>query len=113
MAEELSNEAKELLMQFQGYQQQLQNVMIQKENFKLQGMEMDRALEELNSTKQTMAFKIVGNIMVNKTVEDLKKELGENKEDLDLRLKSMGGVELKLKEKLKDLQSKLQGMMKG
>ncbi len=113
MPEELSDEAKELLIQFQGYQQQMQNVLIQKENFKLQSMEVDRALEELGATKQASAFKVVGSIMINKPVEELKKELGESKEDLGIRLKSMDAVELKLKEKLKDIQARLKGMMKG
>ena len=44
---DLSDEAKDLLVQFQSYQQQLQNVYIQKENLKIQEMEIEKALEEL------------------------------------------------------------------
>ena len=76
-------------------------------------MEMDRALEELNATKQTTAYKIVGNIMVSKTVADIKKEFSENKDDMIIKIKSMDTMELKIKEKLKDLQNKLKDIMKG
>jgi|FaiFalDrversion2_1042247.scaffolds.fasta_scaffold00504_3 prefoldin beta subunit len=112
MVEELSDEAKELLLQFQSYQQQLQNILIQKETLKLQEIEVEKALEELNATKQTSAYKIVGNIMLSKSVEDLKKELNESKEELSLRIKSIESVELKIKEKLKELQNKLKDIIK-
>jgi prefoldin beta subunit len=112
MVEELSDEAKELLLQFQSYQQQLQNILIQKETLKLQEIEVEKALEELNATKQTSAYKIVGNIMLSKSVEDLKKELNESKEELSLRIKSIESVELKIKDKLKELQNKLKDIIK-
>ncbi len=112
MPVELSDEARELLIQFQGYQQQLQNVLIQKESLKLQSLEIERALEELNATKQTAAYKIVGSVMINKNIEDLKKELNETKEDMGIKMKSMDTIELKLKERLKDLQIKLKNAIK-
>lgn len=112
MPGELSDEAKELLVQFQSYQQQLQNVLIQKESLKLQNMEIERSLEELAATKQTSAYKIVGTVMISKSIDELKKDMGEEKEDLSLKTKSLDSIELKLKEKLKDLQDRLRGEIK-
>jgi prefoldin beta subunit len=107
---ELSEEAKNLLMQFQAYQQQMQSVMIQKESMKLQLMEIDRAMEELGKTKQATAYKITGNIMVSKPVGELKKELSDVKEEVDIRIKSLEKTEERLNGKLKELGEKLKGI---
>jgi len=107
---ELSEEAKNLLMQFQTYQQQMQSVMIQRESMKLQLMEIDRAVEELDKSKQTTAYKITGNIMVSKPVAELKKELVETKEEVDIRIKSLEKTEERLNTKLKELGEKLKGI---
>ncbi len=112
MPEQLSDDAKELLMQFQSYQQQMQNVMIQKETLKMQSLEIEKAVEELNGTKQENAYKIVGSVMVKKDINELKKELADSKEDFGLKIKSLDTVELKIKEKLKDLQGKLRNILK-
>ena len=79
---------------------------------KLQNFEIDKALEELNTSNEKKAYKIVGNVMISKSMEELKKELNETKETIDVRLKGFEKMEEKLTSKLKDLQEKLQGMMK-
>lgn len=98
---------EDLIVQFQSYQQQLQNVLIQKENMKLQSMEIERALEELNSTKEKNAYKITGTIMLSKPVEELNKELNETKENIDIRIKSLEKTEEKFSSKLREMQGKL------
>jgi prefoldin beta subunit len=104
MAKEVNPEEE-----FQFYQQQLQTVLIQKESLKLQTAEIDGALEELSKTEQKNAFKIVGNIMVSKSVEELKKELQEMKEEIDLRINSLEKTEERIMNKLKDLQASIKG----
>jgi chaperonin cofactor prefoldin len=46
----VTEEDRKFLGQFQSYQQQLQGLMIQKENLKLQIMEIEKALEELEAS---------------------------------------------------------------
>lgn len=104
---ELTQEQKTMVAQFQLYQQQMQNVLLQKESMRIQEMEIDRALEELKATKQTSAYKITGNIMVSKPVDELRKELEEAKEEVGVRLKSLEATETKFNDKLKELQEKL------
>ncbi len=101
-----------MVEEFQLYQQQMQSLLIQKESLKLQDLEIDKALEELNAAQQKTAYKITGSIMVSKSVEDLKKELQETKETLDVQLKSMEKAEQKINDKLKELQEKLQALIK-
>jgi prefoldin beta subunit len=104
MAKEVNPEEE-----FQFYQQQLQTLLIQKESLKLQTAEIDGALEELGKTEQKNAFKIVGNVMVSKSVEELKKELQEMKEEIDLRINSLEKTEERIMNKLKDLQASIKG----
>jgi prefoldin beta subunit len=76
---------------------------------KLQNREIESALEELGKTEQKNAFKIVGNIMVSKSVEELKKELQDMKEETELRIKSLEKTEERIINKLKELQASLKG----
>ncbi|MBI2547434.1 MAG: prefoldin subunit beta [Candidatus Aenigmarchaeota archaeon] len=101
-----------MVMQFQQYQQQLQSVLIQKETLQMQLMEMNKAVEELDSSKNEKAYKITGQIMVSKPVEDIKKELLETKEALEIRIQSMEKTEEKITLKLKEMESELRKLMK-
>lgn len=98
--------------QFQTYQQQLQSVLIQKETMQLQLMEISKALEELDSTKNEKAYKITGQIMVSKPVEELKKDLGETKEAIEVRINSLGKTEEKITAKLKEMEAELRKLVK-
>jgi len=109
---EVPEETKRMIVEFQNYQQQLQGVLIQKESLKLQNMEIDRALEELEKTKQTSAYKITGQIMISKPVKELKEEMNELKEMIDLRVKNLEKGEERISTKLKDLQEKLKEVIK-
>ena len=109
---EISEDTRNLINQFQNYQQQLQNVLIQKESLKLQNLEIDKAIEELGKSNQPTAYKITGQIMISKSVEELKKELNETKEAIDVRLKSLEKNEGRFTAKLNELQTKLKDVIK-
>ncbi|TAL47271.1 prefoldin subunit beta [archaeon] len=109
---DLTQEQRTMVAQFQMYQQQMQNLLMQKESMKIQEVELQRAIEELSVTKQVSAYKITGSIMVSKPVQELKKELEEAKEDIGVRLKSVEATEARFESKLKELQSKLTEALK-
>ena len=105
-------QTREMLGQFQQYQQQLQSILMQKETMQMQLMEITKALEELDSTKNEKAYKITGQIMVSKPVEELKKELSETKEAIDVRVQSLERAEEKFTVKLKEMESELRKLVK-
>lgn len=109
---ELSQEAQQTLMSLQISQQQLQNVMAQKEGLKMQEMEIDRALEELKKSKDDDVYKAVGPILIKTAKKDLEKELGDRQETGKIRLKSLENEETQLKERMETQQKKLQEMLK-
>ena len=108
----VTEDDKKFLEQFQAYQQQLQTILIQKENLKLQTIEIDKAVEELDASKGTKAYKIVGPIMVQKDLKKLKTELKERKDNFDLRTKTLEKAEQRITTKLKEMEPKLRKMMK-
>jgi prefoldin beta subunit len=109
---EMSDEAKQMLMEFQAYQQQLQSLMMQKESLKLQDLEIDKAVEELEKSGQKTAFKIAGSVMISKPSEEIVADLKETKEAIQVRLKSFEKAEDRITERLKEIQAKLQEEVK-
>ncbi|MBL7169943.1 MAG: prefoldin subunit beta [Candidatus Aenigmarchaeota archaeon] len=101
-----------ILEQFQLYQQQYQTILLQKEQIRFQQLEIEKALEELEASKSEKAYKITGPIMIKKDTEDLKKELQEKKEDMDLRLKTLTRAEERVAKKLQEMEDDLKKMIK-
>ena len=84
-------------------QQNLQNVMLQKQQIQGQLIELESALTELKTTEK--AYKIVGKIMVASSKESLTKDLQEKKEVQEVRLKNFNRQEEKLQAVLEQLQT--------
>lgn len=109
---EMTEETKQSILEFQAYQQQLQSIVMQKENLKLQDLEIDKALEELQDSKQKTAFKITGSVMVSKPVEEIVNDLKETKEAISIRVNSFDKTEAKVAERLRELQEKIKEAMR-
>lgn len=95
----------EKLAQLQMIEQNLQQLLSQKQQFNGQMVEIESALEELEKTED--AYKIVGNVMVKVSKPELSKELGEKKERTEIRIKSIEKQEDKLKEKAEALRAEV------
>ena len=96
---ELSKETEQKIEQLQLFEQSLQSMLMQKQQFQSQLAEINSALGELEKTEE--AYKIVGNIMVSSKKEDLKEDLGSKKEIIELRIKTLEKQENHTKEKAK------------
>jgi prefoldin beta subunit len=108
----MSDETKQMILEFQAYQQQLQSVAMQRESMKLQDLEIDKAVEELEKSGEKTAFKITGSVMVSKPVGDIVTDLKETKEAISIRMRSYEKTEAKITERLKEIQEKLKEEMK-
>lgn len=114
MAEiKLPAEAQQALMEIQMFQQQMQTVVAQKEALNLQGMEIDKALDELIKSKEDDVYKAVGPILIKSTKKELEAELREKKETISLRVKSLEKQETRIRDKVKEVQEKLEQMIKS
>ena len=107
---EAENETNEKIARLQMLEQNMQTLLMQKQQYQSQLFELESALTEIE--KSQTAYKIVGGIMVSSTKEELKKELGQKKEIVELRLGSIDKQEKQFREKAKVLQEELIGSLK-
>ena len=103
-------EAEDKINQLQLVEQNMQSFGMQKQNIQMQLMEVESALAELGKTDS--AYKIIGNVMVAAKKGDLKKELEEKQEMLNMRISSVEKQEEKLREKATKMQSEVLASMK-
>lgn len=108
MAEEKNTEQK--IAQLQMYEQSLQNILLQKQQFLSQIAENDSALKELENSQES--YKIIGNIMVSTKKDELKKEIEEKKSTMRLRISTLEKQEAAIREKTEKLQSEVMENMK-
>ncbi len=105
---------REQLARLEQLQQNLQAVQMQKQQVEAELSETDRALEELKNTPEgEQIFKYAGNLLIKVTKEAITKELQEKKEVANTRTLVLGKQETRFKESLKDLQTKIDDMLKG
>ena len=88
--------------QLQLLQHNLQNVSLQKQQIENNLVELDSALTELKTTEK--AYKIVGKIMIASDTASLQKDLQEQKEAANVRLKSFSRQEEKLRSEFEKIQ---------
>ena len=111
---ELPPQLQEQIVRLQQLQQTLQSVAGQKQQVELELSETDKALAELEkSTEDTPVYKSVGSILVKSNKSTLLSELKERKELLTTRVTVLGKQEDRTRERLKEIQEKLQERLKG
>ncbi len=100
------------IAQLQLLQQNMQNLLLQKQQLQNNLIELESALQEIKASEK--CYKIVGHIMVASSKDRLSKELTEKKEMNSLRLKNYLSQEEKLKKSIEDTQKELmQGLKNG
>lgn len=95
----------EKIEQLSSYEQNLQNLLSQRQNFQTQLMEVQSAIKETQNSKEV--YKIIGNIMVLSDNSKIKEELKDKEEMLNIRIKNIQKKEEELKEKSKVLQEEI------
>jgi prefoldin beta subunit len=107
--DEMSPKLQNQIAQFQQLQQQLQTVMSQKIRMDAMLKEMEMTIEELKKAPaDTTVYKSVGSLMIK--VADtpaLQKEIEDDKETTEIRVKSLDRQEKMLKEKFQSVQEQL------
>ena len=106
----MEKDVQEKIAKLQGLEQNLQNFLMQRQQFQTQLMEIDSALDEIEKTDS--AYKIVGNIMVKTGKEDLKKDLTQKKELMEIRITSLEKQESQLQEKAQELKDEVMKNLK-
>jgi prefoldin beta subunit len=105
---------QEQLAKLQQSQQNLQSIMMQKQQLDLEQMESERALEELKKiADDDPVYKHAGSILIKSTKAGLIAELEEKKELANTRTAVLAKQETRIKESIKEQETKINEMMKG
>ena len=108
----MENVDQNLLAQFNQLQQQLQLILVQKENTSLQIQELKFALKEVEKAKGSV-YKNAGAVLIEMTPEDAKKDIEMELESLELRMKALEKQEQATKNKLVEMRNKIFGQSSG
>ena len=112
--QELPPWLKEQLSRLQQLQQNLQAIMMQKQQVEIEIVETDRALEELKKIgTDDVVYKSAGPLLIKSKKEDLLKELGEKKELSNTRAMVLAKQETRVKDNLKEVENKINQMIRG
>lgn len=91
-------------------EQSISEMTEQKKNFQTQLLEIEATIKELNKEKET--YKIIGNFMFKKNTKEIKEELTEKKELLQIRIKSFEKQEKEAEKQFKELQKEIMEKLK-
>jgi prefoldin beta subunit len=107
--DELSPKVQNQIAQFQQLQQQLQALINQKYQMDVQAKEMQRTIDELNKAPADVTvYKSVGSLLIKAQGKDeLLKEIEENKETVDIRVKTLDRQEKSLRDRYQQLQEQI------
>jgi prefoldin beta subunit len=108
---DINKETEEQIKELQMLEQNLQNILMQKQAFQLELSEVENAIEELSKATGE-AYKIVGNIMLKSSKEDLLTDLKQKQEIISLRTKSISAQETSLEKNADELRQKVLSKIK-
>lgn len=101
------DQTSQILGQAQLYSQQIQTVAAQKAALTMELHEIKRALEEVKKAKEKFVYKLSGPILIKVDSDELVKDFDEKETMVNLRLKTLEKQELRLKEKIEELRTRM------
>jgi prefoldin beta subunit len=112
--EEVSPQLQDQITRLQQARSQLQMITQQRQQVEMQLKEVEEALQEVGAVSdKTPIYKSIGSLLIKtKGKSDIQKELAASKESLSLRKTTLEKQEGRSREKLNELQSKLESALK-
>jgi len=108
MAEQLPPQVQMQLARLQDLQEQLRAIVLRKQQIELELREVERALKETEDLSNDVPiYKSVGALLFKTEREKVVKELGERKEELELRIKTLERQESRVKQQLEELRKSI------
>jgi len=103
----LDEETQRKIQEIQILEQNFQQLLMQKQAFKMESNETEFSIDELKKAEGEV-FKIVGSqIIIRSTKQNMEKELKHKKELLDLRLKNIDSQEKEFSGKINKLREEI------
>jgi prefoldin beta subunit len=114
LSQEIPPWLREQLTRLDSLQQNLQSVTMQKQQVEAELADAEKTLEELVKAQEgEQIYKYVGSLMVKVSKEEITKELEEKKDLSNTRTLVLNKQQARLKDNIKELQVKIDDMIKG
>ena len=84
------------------YQQQLQALLMQREQLNMQLLELKTAISELEKSSESHVYKLAGPVLVKKPRAEVLADLKEKQELVTLRMQALERSETKTKERMSE-----------
>ena len=112
VTEQIPPEVQQMLVRYQQIQNQLGQVITEKNVIISELSEVNRALEILKGVPENIdIYRSAGHLLIKVNKNDAEKELTERKELLELRLKTLSRQESLIRQQLAEVQSRLSQYM--
>ncbi|HEY7080252.1 MAG TPA: prefoldin subunit beta [Nitrososphaeraceae archaeon] len=112
--QELPPWLREQVSRLQQLQQNLQAIMMQKQQVEIETMEVGRALDELKKIgPEDTVYKNAGPLLIRANRDAVSKELEEKRELSNTRLMVLTKQETRVKDNLKEVETKINQMIAG
>ena len=109
--EKISIEVQEKIQRLQIFEQNLQNILLQKQAFQFELSETENALSEVGKTKEDV-YKLIGQVMLKASKPKIEKEMNQKKDILNLRVGALEKQEAQLKEETEKLRKEVMKKVK-
>ncbi len=103
---------EKLTADYQGLQEQLQSLAIQKAQFTEQKEELKGAMDEIEKAKGKV-YSTIGGVMVETTKEEASKNVKERQDSVDMRLSIINKQYEDAVKKEKTLRAEIENLVKG
>ena len=110
MESKMSEELQAQIREIQAVQEQMQMLAYQNQQLSASLREIDRALEELGKASGAV-YRFAGGVVIERKKDELVKELKDEKETVELRVKTFKTQEDKLKAKFEELRKVIESKM--
>ena len=112
--QELPPWLREQVSRLQQLQQNLQAIMMQKQQVEIEAMETGRAIDELKKIgPDDTIYKNAGPLLIKANKDEVSRELEEKKELSNTRLMVLTKQEARVKDNLKEVEAKINQMIAG
>ena len=111
MTEKITKDTQEKIQHLQLLEQNIQNLLLQKQAFQFELNETENALKEVEKTKDDV-FRMVGQVMIKTSKTEIEKEFKQKKDILNLRVKSLEKQESQFKEEAEKLKEEVMKKIK-
>ncbi len=106
------SDLNKLIQDFERNRVQLSGIEAQSQSLSLQLNVLDEAIKQLKESKEEKVYKSVGPVLFLSDAKKVQKELEEQKETFDLRLKTLKKQEEILIDKMNKLKAEIESLQK-